>query len=132
MNRPRVLIAEDHPRMREAIGELLESEYDVVDFVERGDLVIEMTETCAPDVIVLDISLPGLSGLEALRRLSEAFPHIAVVILTAEASPMYRQEALRRGAGAFVLKREAPAKLADAIQFALSNPRRVLQQWRTA
>jgi DNA-binding NarL/FixJ family response regulator len=110
------LIADDHPEWRTIIARILDSAYEVIGFAERGDQLLELATGLRPQVITLDVSMPGLSGLNALPRLRAALPTAVIVVLTANSSPLYREEAYHRGADAYVLKGSALEELLPAIQ----------------
>jgi CheY-like chemotaxis protein len=102
--RPRVLIADDYPAMVTAISRLLSLDNDIVGTVADGSTLLEAAQRLRPDVIVLDLNLPKLSGLEACRQITRALPEIKIVVLTAALDPARSQEALDAGASAFVSK----------------------------
>src|SRR5262249_23932803 len=106
----RVLIAEDQSMVREALAALLELELDieVVAQVGRGDEVLAAARAAEPDVALLDIEMPGSSGLEATERLRAELPGIRVLILTTFGRPGYLRRAFDAGASGFLLK-DAPA-----------------------
>ncbi len=121
MNRLRVMLAEDHPLIREVIQRLLALEYDVVETVERGDELLPAALRARPEVVVLDISLPGLSGLQALPSLRAQLPETCLIVLTVHNSPFYRQEAFQRGADGYVVKGRAFTDLLPALAGALAD-----------
>jgi DNA-binding NarL/FixJ family response regulator len=88
----------------------------VVGFAERGDQLLELATSLRPHVITLDVSMPGLSGLNALPRLRAALPTAVIVVLTTNSSPLYREEAYHRGADAYVLKGSVLEALLPVIQ----------------
>lgn len=120
MNRRRVMLAEDHPQMREAIQGLLAAEYELTAAVERGDELLAAAHRERPEIVVLDVSLPGLSGLQALPSLRAQLPGVCLVVLTAHDSAFYRREASQRGADGFVVKGRAFTDLLPALQRALA------------
>jgi two-component system response regulator NreC len=111
--------------VRSALRALLEAEaeFDVV--AEAGDVDESVRKVLAykPNVIVLDLSMPGGSGLTAIPRMREASPETAIVVLTMEAEPRFAREALRAGALGFVLKDAADAELVAAVRAALQGRR---------
>lgn len=123
MSRPRVLLAEDHPQIRTMVQNLLRAEFEVIAIVERGDEIVSTAEQVGPDVFVLDVSLPGQSGLQVLPRLRADWPQAAIVVLITHNDPLYREEAFRRGADTYLLKREAGTELVSTIQNILATPR---------
>jgi two-component system, NarL family, response regulator DesR len=121
----RVLIAEDQAMVRGALASLLGLEHDisVVAQVARGDEVVDAAIAAAPDVALLDIEMPGLSGLDAAERLRAAVPSCRIVILTTFGRPGYLRRAMEQGASGFMLK-DAPAEqLASAIRRAFAGER---------
>jgi DNA-binding NarL/FixJ family response regulator len=117
----RVLIAEDHTLMAEGLRRLLECEFESVEIVGNGRQVLDAVAASKPDVVLLDIGMPLLNGIEAARRCSKISPSTKVVIVTAHNEPQYVVEAFRAGATAFVLKRCALSELVNAIRQVLSG-----------
>jgi two-component system, NarL family, response regulator DesR len=121
----RVLIAEDQAMVRGALASLLELEpdIDVVTQVARGDEVLAAAHAARPDVALLDIEMPGASGLSAAERLRDELPECRIVILTTFGRPGYLRRAMTGGAAGFLLK-DAPAhELAAAIRRAVAGER---------
>jgi two-component system response regulator DesR len=121
----RVLIAEDQEMVRGALISLLELEDDlqVVAQVGRGDEVLDAARASAPDVALLDIEMPGMTGLEALEQLAAELPTVKILILTTFGRPGYLQRAMEGGAAGFVLKDAPATELASAIRRALAGER---------
>lgn len=119
MTKPRVLIADDHSLMVAGLRKLLEEECDVVGAVEDGRALVEAAERLKPDVILLDISMPLLNGLDAARQISKLVPDSKLVFVTMHASPTYATEAFQAGASGYLLKRAAASELSQAIQVVL-------------
>jgi two-component system response regulator DesR len=121
----RVLIAEDQGMVRGALASLLELEpdIDVVAQVPRGDEVVDTALAAKPDVALLDIEMPGATGLEAAERLRSAAPDIRVLILTTFGRPGYLRRAMEGGAAGFLLKDAPASELASAIRRAVSGER---------
>jgi two-component system, NarL family, response regulator DesR len=121
----RILIAEDQEMVRGALISLLELEHDlqVVAQVGRGDEVLEAARASAPDVALLDIEMPGMTGLEALEQLAAALPAVKILILTTFGRPGYLRRAMEGGAAGFVLKDAPATELASAIRRALAGER---------
>ncbi len=115
MNKARVLLADDHRIVVEGLKKLLEPEYDVVGTVEDGRALIAAVGELQPDVVVADISMPHLNGIEAVRQIKAKNPHVRVVILTMHQDAQYARRAFEAGASGFVLKVSAPAELITAI-----------------
>ena len=113
-----VLLAEDHPVVREGLRAMLEAEGDFQVVGQTGDSseVGGMVEELRPDVLVLDLIMPGIGGLNALRELSRRRLHTQVVVLSMYANEAYVLEALQNGAGAYVLKQSEAAELVRGIR----------------
>ena len=116
MKRLRVLLADDHRMFLAGLQKLLETEFDVVGAVEDGRELIRAASQSAPDVIVADISMPSLNGIDAARRLKQAGSKAKLIFLTMHGDSLFVREALRAGASAYILKRDAPDKLVLAIR----------------
>ena len=97
MRRPRVLLADDHRLLREAFAELLKAECDVVGTAGDGRTLLEMAAELQPDVVVLDIAMPLLNGLDAARQLKVTMPEVKVIFLTVSEDPDLAAEAFRVG-----------------------------------
>ena len=117
----RILIAEDHALMAEGLRRLLEPEFESVETVGNGRQLIERVEESKPEVVLLDIGMPMMNGIEAARRFGKISPATKVVIITAYDEPQYVVEAFRAGATGFVLKRCALAELVTAIRHVMSG-----------
>ncbi|MFI5661629.1 response regulator transcription factor [Streptomyces sp. NPDC051684] len=117
----RVLLAEDQGMMRGALALLLglESDLEVVAQVARGDAIVDMALEQRPDVALLDIELPGLSGLDAAAELREQVPDCRVLILTTFGRPGYLRRAMEAGAAGFLVKDGPVEELAEAIRTVL-------------
>jgi DNA-binding NarL/FixJ family response regulator len=121
--RLRILLADDHVTMRRGLCLLIDAEPDmkVVSEVSDGGAALRMAATMKPDVVVMDISMPGLNGLAATRALREQQPDVAIVTLTRHADDAYVQELLRAGVSGYVLKQSAPTELLQAIRAAAAG-----------
>ena len=113
---PRVLLADDHALLLGAFEKLLTPEFDIVGQVADGRALVAAAEALKPDVVVLDISMPVLNGLEAGRQIKKKARTIKLVFLTMNEDPDVAAEAFRAGASAFLLKRSAASELATAIR----------------
>jgi two-component system, NarL family, response regulator DesR len=120
-----ILIAEDQVMVREAIASLLnlDEDFEVVAQVGRGDEVLAAACAAAPDVALLDIEMPGASGLEVLSELVAALPMCRVLILTTFGRPGYLRRAMTGGAAGFLLKDAPAAELSSAIRRAMAGER---------
>lgn len=121
MTRPRLLLADDHRIVVEGLRRLLEETCELVAVVEDGRALVTEARRLKPDVIVADISMPQLNGLEALARIRQEDPAAKVVILSMHQNPAYARRALEAGAVGYVVKHAAPAELALAIRAALQG-----------
>jgi DNA-binding NarL/FixJ family response regulator len=119
--RARVLLADDHAIVAEGLSTILKSRFDLVGTVGDGSQLIDATRKLRPDVIVADIDMPVLSGLEALRRLKAAKSEAKVILLTMHADAQLATEACRAGAAGYVLKQSAGEELIAAIQEVLQG-----------
>ena len=119
--RPRVLLADDHRMVAEGLKSLLAPEFELVGVVENGRALVEEAKRLRPDVIVADISMPQLNGIEAMAQLKEQDREVRVVFLTMHQEVAYARRALDAGASGYVLKHSAPAELVAAIRAALEG-----------
>jgi DNA-binding NarL/FixJ family response regulator len=115
MARRRVLIADDHPGVLEAVARLLAADYDVVAAVSDGAAAVEAADRLKPDVVVLDISMPNLTGLQAAARISAADSPPRIVFLTVHEDPAFVQAARSAGGSGYVLKSAIAAALLPTI-----------------
>lgn len=121
MKRPRVLLADDHRLVREAFAQLLQPNCEVMGAFADGRALVAAAEKLHPDVVVLDIAMPLLNGLEATRLLRRLMPGVKVIILTVSEDPDLAAEAFRVGASGFLLKNSAASELFQAIQEVLQG-----------
>ena len=117
----RILLADDHAILVEALRKLLENDFDIVGSAADGRSVVEMALELKPDVILLDLTLPVLNGLEAARQLKKRAPEITIVFLTMNEDRELAAEALRIGAAGYVLKTSAASELRQAIRAGLAG-----------
>ena len=116
MNRPRILMADDHAIVLAGLRKLVEAEGEVVGMVEDGRALVEAAQQLRPDIVLLDISMPLLNGLDAARQLSKLVPESKLIFLTMHATPTYATEAFKAGASGYLIKRSAAVELKQAIQ----------------
>ena len=118
---PRVLLADDHAVLRSGLRLLLTSqnEYDVVGEASSGTETLSLAEQLQPDLILLDLSMPSLGGLDALPMLRKLVPSARILILTMHDDPQYLRQALKHGASGYVLKKAADAELLSAMHAVL-------------
>ena len=119
----RVLLADDHVTVRHGLKLLVDSQADmtVVSEASDGNAAMQSALALKPDVIVMDISMPGMNGLAATRALKQQQPSIAIVTLTRHGDDAYVQELLRAGVSGYVLKQSAPSELLQAIRAAAAG-----------
>lgn len=117
----RVLLADDHAVLRSGLRLLLtsQSEYEVIGEASSGTETLSLAEKLQPDLILLDLSMPALSGLDALPTLRKLVPSARILILTMHDDPQYLRQALKYGASGYVLKKAADAELLSAMRAVL-------------
>ena len=125
MHRTKVILADDHQIVRQGLRALLESEpdIDVVGEVSEGLSVADMVTKLNPDVLVLDLMMPGLNGLEVTRQVSQRSPNVRIIVLSMHANEAYVLEALRNGAAGYVLKESSTETLVTAIRTTMEGRR---------
>jgi CheY-like chemotaxis protein len=116
-----VLLADDFPDLLTAMGRLLARDCHVVGSVDDGGALLEAAERLQPDLIVLDVNLPTLDGLNACRQLTQANPHLKVILMTADADPSLERAALGAGASALIAKQTIAEDLLSAIARACAD-----------
>lgn len=121
MTRPRILMADDHSLVLAGLRRLVQESGDVVGTVEDGRALLEAAQQLRPDIILLDISMPSLNGLDAAKQLTKLVPDSKLIFVTMHASPSYVTEAFKTGAAGYLLKQSAEVELAQAIQAVLKG-----------
>lgn len=121
MEKTTVLLADDHRIVLEGLKGLLADEFEVVGMVEDGRALLEQVQKLCPEVIVVDIAMPLLNGIDAIRQIRKSGLNTKVVFLTMHHDAMYAKEAFEAGALGFVLKHSASSELTRAIQEALKG-----------
>jgi DNA-binding NarL/FixJ family response regulator len=121
MKLPRVILADDHTILLEALRKLLESKCEVTGIATNGRTLLQLARVQKPDVIVLDVSMPILNGLESARQLKSEMPDVKIVFLTMNEDADIAQEALHLGASGYLLKKSAVSELFKAIHDALNG-----------
>jgi DNA-binding NarL/FixJ family response regulator len=116
MGAPRILLADDHALLLGAFEKLLAGEFEIVGQASDGRALVAAADAVKPDVIVLDIAMPLLNGLEAGRQIKRKQPDVKLVFLTMNEDPELAAEAFRSGASAYLLKRSAASELTTAIR----------------
>jgi len=121
VNLPRILLADDHAVLRSGLRLLLTSqnEFEVVGEASTGTEALTLAEQLQPDLILLDLSMPALGGLDALPALRKLVPSARILILTMHDDPQYLRQALKHGASGYVLKKAADAELLSAMRSVL-------------
>jgi DNA-binding NarL/FixJ family response regulator len=114
-SRPRILIADDHVLVADAFKTLLKAHFDVVSTVYDGRSLIESALALSPDVVLADIGMPLLNGLEAAERIKKLKPEVKVILITVSCDPALEEEAFRRGASGYLSKTSAAGELITAI-----------------
>ena len=114
--RPRILIADDHNLLLEGYRLMLEPEFELVGSVEDGRALLTAAQSLKPDIILLDISMPLLNGIDAARQLSKVLPTAKLIFVTMHGDADYVTEAFRAGASGYLLKRAAASELIIAIR----------------
>lgn len=123
MKRHTVLIVDDHPLVRRGVRTLLQSQPDlhIVGEADEGMTALHLIQLHQPDLVVLDIEMPGVSGVDLLRELARTRSHTRLVVLSLHDNPAYMQEAMRLGASGYVHKHSASTTLIPAVRAALSG-----------
>ncbi len=118
MERIRILLADDHEAVLDTVSRMLSREFDIVGTASDGQLLLDETERLQPELLVTDISMPLVNGIEAVRRLKEAGSQVKVVFLTIHNDADYAREAIAAGALGYVVKSRMASDLIDAIKAA--------------
>jgi len=121
MRKPRILLADDHALVLEGFRRILEGHYELVGTVGDGRALLEAAKTMHPDIVILDISMPLLNGIDAAAQLKKICPKAKIIIVTMHADTDYVRSAFEAGASAYVLKRSAVDELEQAIRAVLEG-----------
>jgi DNA-binding NarL/FixJ family response regulator len=121
MKKPRILLADDHKIVLEGLRGLLDLEFEIVGAVENGRTLVAEAQRLKPDVVVADISMPGLNGIDAARQMRKMDKRIKIVFLTMHSEASYAAGGFDAGASGFVLKHSAPQELITAIREAMQG-----------
>lgn len=121
LRRPRVLLADDHQMLVDALKRILEPRCEVVGTVSDGRELLKAAARLQPDIVVLDIAMPQLNGLDAARHLKATMPKVKLIFMTMNEDPELVGEAFRAGASAFLLKQAAAFELTEAIEQVLKG-----------
>ncbi len=122
-SKARVLIADDHALLAEGLAALLRLSYEVVGTSPDGRKMVSDAERLRPDLIMLDIGMPGLNGLEAARQVRKLQPHVKLIFVTQQVDIRYLEAALKAGANGFVAKQSASSELLVAMEKVLRGGR---------
>lgn len=121
MKKPRVLLADDHTFVLEGFKKLLEGHCELVGAVEDGRALIDAAVELQPQIVILDISMPRLNGIEAAKKLKKQSPEVKLIFVTMHAETVYVNEAFRAGASGYLLKQSAATELAQAVQSVMNG-----------
>jgi DNA-binding NarL/FixJ family response regulator len=119
--KPRLILADDHTLFLEGLKLILNQDFDVVDTVIDGRALIDSVEKFSPDLVVLDIGMPLLNGLEAMRQLRERFPELKLVVASQRSDVTFVRAAFEAGARGYVLKQSGVAEFRDALRAVLAG-----------
>lgn len=119
----RVLVVDDHPHAREAIGDILAEDdmFEIIGYAENGDEAVSMTEQWMPDLILMDIHMPGKDGLETTREIKLKFPYVKIVLITVSDDVAHLFEALKQGAQGYLLKNLEPGTWLEYLRSIASD-----------
>jgi DNA-binding NarL/FixJ family response regulator len=121
MTPTRILLADDHPLILEGFRNLLESQYEIVGSAIDGKALLDQAASLKPDLILLDITLPQLNGIDAARRIRKILPQTKLLFVTMHVNPAYLNEALNAGGAGYVLKSSAREEILEAIETVLQG-----------
>ncbi|HEY6260233.1 MAG TPA: response regulator transcription factor [Nitrospiraceae bacterium] len=125
MHQPRVFIADDHPLVLEGFRQLLADDAVIVGTAHSGAELLEKAQRAAPDIVLLDVSMPDTNGFELIPSLKGKVPRVKIILVTMLSEPFYVSEGFRKGAHGYVLKQSASAELMTAISTVMSDRRYV-------
>ena len=128
MSKPRILLADDHMLVLDGLRHLLERHYDLVGTVQDGHSVVNAARRLQPDLVLMDVAMPVLNGLQAGKRLREHLPNVKLLYVSMYGNTPYVEEALRIGASGYVLKRSGWEELSRAIEAVLAGKQYVSPQ----
>lgn len=121
MKKPRVLLADDHRMVAEGLRSLIEPDFELIGIVEDGRTLVDAAEKLRPDLIIADISMPLMNGIEAVRLIKKNHSEIKIIFLTMHPDITYAMSAIEAGALGYVLKHSAPTELTEAMHSALKG-----------
>jgi DNA-binding NarL/FixJ family response regulator len=120
-DRPRIIIVDDHDLFAEGVRRILDPSFNIVEVVPRPSGVLSALQTHRPDIVLLDISMPGTNGIETARQILERYPDIKVIFLTMHTESIYVRQAMSTGAQGYVLKGSLVSELVEAIRAVLAG-----------
>ncbi|HEX4952407.1 MAG TPA: response regulator transcription factor [Thermoanaerobaculia bacterium] len=116
-----VLLADDHPLIVEGLRKLLEKDFVVIGAVQNGRSLVEVAQRCRPDLVITDLTMPGIDGIEATRQLRLVAPEIRVLVLSVHTEPSSVQAAFQAGAWGYLTKSSAPDEIEIAVREVLAG-----------
>jgi DNA-binding NarL/FixJ family response regulator len=125
MHQPRVFIADDHPLVVEGFRQLLANDTVIVGTAHRGAELLEKATKLAPDIVLLDVSMPDTNGFDLIQTLKRKIPRVKIILVTMLSEPFYVSEGFRKGANGYVLKQSASDELMAAIRTVMKDRRYV-------
>ena len=123
MSEPRVFIADDHPLVVEGFRQLLAADAVIVGTAHSGRELLAKAPGLAPDIVLLDVSMPDMNGLDLLPLLKRRLPRVKIIFVTMLCEPFYVSEGFRRGANGYLLKQSASSELLSAVRTVMSDRR---------
>lgn len=123
MSRPRILLADEHVLIQEGLRRMLEPQHNIVDAVSDGRSLVEAALRLKPELIILDVTMPLLTGIEAARQIKKRLPRVRLLFLTAHTNPAYLREALSAGATGYILKSSTREQILDTVKTVLAGQR---------
>ena len=121
LKKARILLADDHPYLLEKVTQLLQSEYEILGAVSDGQALVSAAEELKPDVLVIDVTMPVLDGIEAAKKLKEQGCESKIVFLTVHSDPDYLRACLAAGGLGYVVKSRMSSDLPQAVDHALAE-----------
>jgi DNA-binding NarL/FixJ family response regulator len=121
VKRPRILLADDHALLLDGFCSLLEPQYEVVGTVENGQALVEAALRLNPDLVILDITMPLVSGIDAARRIRKDLPGVKLLFVTMHTSPAYLEAALEAGADGYAVKSSERSEILAAVESVLAG-----------
>jgi DNA-binding NarL/FixJ family response regulator len=121
LGKPRIVIADDHTLVAEGVARLLQPEFEIAGHFSDGRALLENAPRLKPDVVILDLAMPQLNGIDAGQRLKELLPHVKIIVLTVSEDVEIASAVLSRWASGFLLKKSASAELMKAIRDVLQG-----------